>query len=71
MFVKAITSRSRRDINITLECESCKATKETTGYDDTYYHSTVVPKFACTKCGKVAPASFVPMEPMYPKGFVI
>lgn len=44
---------SRRDFCYDAKCEHCgDETKNHSGYDDSYYHSKVVPEMKCKKCGE-------------------
>ncbi len=53
MKIIEVLSQSRRDFTATIECESCKKTKKlTSGYDDGYYHSVVIPGMKCEHCGE-------------------
>lgn len=53
MKIKEYTSRHRNDFSAIMECEGCGNThKLTTGYDDDYYHTRVIPRMKCEKCGK-------------------
>lgn len=53
MKIKEIHSQHRNDFTATMECEHCSATtKLTSGYDDDYYHSQVIPAMFCASCGK-------------------
>ena len=53
MKIKEITSHMGNDFSATMECEHCgHLAKLTTGYDDSFYHSRVIPAMRCIKCGK-------------------
>ncbi len=72
MKIKEITSQHRRDFTAIMECEHCGHIDTLdSGYDDAYYHSNVIPKMKCTKCGKVAPDTYRPLTTKYPEGFQI
>jgi len=45
-------TQTRRDFNGRFECEHCGWVNETRGYDDLYYHQTVIPMMVCRECGK-------------------
>jgi len=47
------------------ECEHCGFTEIRTGYDDDFFHNTVVPNIKCFKCGKTASDTYEPREPRY------
>lgn len=66
MKIKEITSQYRRDIHYIAECEHCgHVTEEQIGYDDAYFHSTVVPDMECPECKEKAPKSFRGLAPKY------
>lgn len=53
MKIKEIIAQIRNDFSAILECEHCKSTQTlTTGYDDNYYHTQVIPAITCKFCGK-------------------
>lgn len=53
MKIKEITSTHRNDFRAVMECEHCGATQMlTTGYNDAYYHQSVIPAQKCNSCGK-------------------
>lgn len=53
MFIKKITDQIRNDFSAILECEHCgHEQKLNSGYNDDYYHTKVMPKMKCDKCGK-------------------
>lgn len=69
-------SQSRRDFTAEITCEFCKnVQKLDSGYDDTYYHTEVLPKqIKCAKCGETTVSGGAKIEPQktkYPDGFVI
>lgn len=73
MRIKNIISQHRRDFVADIECESCgNIDRLTNGYDDAYYHNTVLPeKIKCTKCGETTISSGAkpnPLTPKYPEG---
>jgi len=59
----------RRDFTALYVCEHCGAEKTDRGYDDRYFHETVIPSMACDACGKTAagPSS----TPTVPEGVVL
>lgn len=68
-----IISQNRRDFRAHIECESCGNIEVlTNGYDDAYYHNTVLPeKIKCSKCGETtvsAGKTVDPLAPKYPEG---
>ena len=60
MKIQQITSQSRRDFRAIYECEHCGHSQHGSGYDDSYFHSEVIPKMKCDKCGKIAPEDYRP-----------
>ena len=52
MKIKEIKSQHRRDFTAVYECQFCGHIYEGSGYDDTYFHQTVVPGMKCKECGK-------------------
>lgn len=68
MKIKEITSQNRRDFTAVYECEHCGNTEEGSGYDDTYFHSEVIPEMRCDKCGKTADENYRPLTTKYPDG---
>lgn len=66
MKVKQINSQSRRDFRADMECEHCgNIHKDVSGYDDAYFHSEVIPKMKCNKCGEIAPSNYRPLSTKY------
>jgi len=54
------------------ECEHCGHIEENRpGYDDSYFHRTVIPAMECPKCGKTAGDNYVPCETKYPDSAVV
>ena len=68
MRIKKILTQHRRDFTATYECEHCGFEKQECGYDDSYFHETVIPKMKCERCGKVADESYRPLKTKYPDG---
>jgi len=68
MHIKSIVSQHRRDFKAVYECEHCGYTETRGGYDDHYYHTTVVPGLTCPDCGKTAGTSYVPRSTKYAMG---
>lgn len=71
MRVKEITSQNRRDFRAIYECEHCGYTEEGRGYDDAYFHNSVVPNKVCPTCGKKAGANYRPLATKYPEGMQV
>ena len=74
MYIKEILSQSRRDFRAIFVCEHCNHEEEKSGYDDSYYHNTVIPKLLkCKKCEKTSGGVPYkpPMSTVYPDGLQI
>ena len=71
MKIKTIVSQHRRDFHAIYECEHCQAEKKGYGYDDSYFHGTVIPKMVCAACGKTAGDDYRPLETKYPDGMTV
>lgn len=75
MFIRKINSQHRRDFRADFECEGCGyIDKNKSGYDDEYYHKSVVPKLVCPNCGKSAidlGTDYRPLTPKYPEGMTV
>lgn len=66
MKIQKINSQNRRDFYADMVCEHCNnIEKNVSGYDDTYFHSNVIPKMKCKKCGKIASDNYRPMTTKY------
>tara|TARA_R110000772_G_scaffold249530_2_gene363957 strand:+ start:78275 stop:78493 length:219 start_codon:yes stop_codon:yes gene_type:complete len=66
MKIKEILSQNRRDFTATLICEHCENEDHlSSGYDDNNYHTNVIPKFECSKCGEKAPENYRPLKTKY------
>ena len=68
MKIKKITSQHRRDFCAVYVCEHCGHEINSTGYDDAYFHSNVIPKMTCKKCGKGKSDDYRPLTTKYPEG---
>lgn len=71
MKIKTIHSQHRRDFRATYICEHCGHEKDGSGYDDAYFHGTVIPQMKCEQCGKAAPADYSPRGTKYPEGMTV
>ncbi len=74
MKIKTILDQHRRDFSAIYECEGCGVTEKGRGYDDAYFHATVVPNKKCRACGQSAVQLGVDVRPLttkYPEGFQI
>ena len=71
MKIKTIESQHRRDFHAVYECEHCGATHRGGGYDDSYFHNTVIPNMVCKGCGKTAAENYLPLNTKYPDGMQV
>lgn len=71
MKIKQITSQNRRDFNAVYVCDHCEHEHSGYGYDDSYFHNTVIPKMVCDKCGKMAKDDYRPLTTKYPDGMQV
>ncbi len=71
MRIKEILDQYRRDFYAIYECEHCGFTKKDEGYDDAYFHTTVIPNMVCPKCGKKAGKNYRPLTTKYPEGMQV
>ena len=70
MRIKTRLSQHRRDFWAIYECEHCgHETGKQPGYDDAFFHESVIPAMACLECGKTGdgPSS----SPIVPAGVVL
>ena len=55
MKIKAFIWQANNDFAAHMECEFCgRVERLTTGYNDNYYHTKVIPRMACPACKKSA-----------------
>lgn len=72
MKIDKIISQNRRDFQAIYICEHCGYKYECEGYDDTYFHHTVIPDMMCPQCGKKAnPNEHRELKPKYDDNFQI
>lgn len=71
MKIKKVTWQHRRDFEAIYECEHCKATEKSSGYDDANFHKNVIPKMKCEKCGKTAGNDYKLQATKYPEGLQV
>lgn len=74
MKINKIIYQNRRDFRAIYECEGCGHKKEGKGYDDAFFHNTIIPRMKCDKCGKTSiecGADYRPLTTKYPEGFQI
>jgi transcription elongation factor Elf1 len=70
MEIKKIISQTRRDFTALYVCQHCGHEQTGSGYDDTYFHTQVIPNIKCGNCSKSG-GPYVPREPKYPEGMDI
>ena len=67
MKIKKILSQHRRDFSATMECEHCGHEElNKYGYDDSFYHSKVIPEMVCGNCNKKSSYDYRPLTTKYP-----
>lgn len=71
MKIKELIYQNRRDFKAIFKCEHCGHEEQINGYDDEYFHNSVIPNLPCSSCGKKAPDNYRPLQPKYPEGFQI
>lgn len=71
MRIKHKISQHRRDFSAIYECEHCSHEQEGTGYDDAYFHNSVIPQMSCKQCGKRSPTLEPTSAPDVPAGVVL
>jgi C4-type Zn-finger protein len=72
MKIKQILSQHRRDFTAIMVCEHCdKEIELKSGYDDTFYHNSVIPNMVCKGCGKSSGADYRLLQTKYDDGVVV
>lgn len=74
MKIKTIISQNRRDFSAEYECEGCGKIEKAGGYDDAYFHSTVIPNKKCLGCRKSSidlGVNYRPLTTKYPEGLQV
>ncbi|PHS70664.1 MAG: hypothetical protein COB23_03040 [Methylophaga sp.] len=72
MKIKKMISQHRRDFIALMECEHCgNEERNNSGYDDDFYHNTVIPDMECKKCGLKSGQDYEPRSTKYPAGMVV
>ena len=78
MKIKEIERQSRRDFYAIYVCQFCGHEQRGSGYDDAFFHSTVIPKMKCDKCGKSVLENgkeleydYRPLATKYPEGYQV
>jgi hypothetical protein len=63
MKIVRITSQHYNDFSADIVCEHCNAeAKLKGGYDDHYYHNSVLPRITCKNCGRIRSGE-IPLAP--------
>lgn len=71
MKIKNIISQNRRDFMAVYVCEHCGAEEKSSGYDDTYFHSEVIPNMRCKSCNEVSSSDYRPLTTKYPDSVTV
>jgi len=71
MKIQTIVDQSRRDFTAIYVCEHCGVESRGSGYDDDYFHQTVIPQMVCKSCGKAAPESYRALSTKYAASVVV
>lgn len=72
MKIQKIISQHRRDFSAIMECDHCgHIEKLVGGYDDDFYHRSVIPQMECEKCGKTAGDDYRPLSTKYAAGEIV
>ena len=71
MFIKEKLNQHRRDFKAIYKCEHCEAEVTMCGYDDAYFHNSVIPNMKCESCGEKSGTPHKQMATKYPEGFQI
>ncbi len=70
MHIDKIITQHRRDFTAEYKCGNCGAVETKSGYDDAYFHTSVIPAMKCKACGETADM-YEARATMYPEGEVI
>ena len=71
MKILTIKSQHRRDFTAVYICEHCENSETKDGYDDAYFHNTVIPNMKCSQCGEKATDNYRPLTTKYPEGMQV
>ena len=71
MKIKEISDQIRRDLWAIDEGEQCGFEQSGTGYDDSNFHTNVIPNMKCKSCGKKASDAYRPLATKYPDSAVL
>lgn len=52
MFIFQKVRQHRRDFRARYKCQFCGSEVEDYGYDDRYFHESVIPWMVCKRCGR-------------------
>ena len=52
MHIERKIRQHRRDFTAIYTCAHCGHKREGSGYDDAYFHETVIPGMVCGECGE-------------------
>lgn len=66
MHIDRILKQTRRDFTAVFVCEHCGYAEEKNGYDDSYFHTVVIPGMTCKMCDKKADGTYRPLTTKYP-----
>lgn len=66
MRIKKIVHQYRRDFTAIYACESCGREHRGGGYDDAFFHETVIPGMECERCGEKSTADYRPLAAKHP-----
>ena len=71
MKIERMLYQHRRDFRAVFKCEHCGHDEIISGYDDAFYHTTVIPKMKCKNCNKIADGNYRPLAPKYNDGVCV
>jgi len=71
MKIKKIVGQHRRDFTAIYVCEHCGYEEASPGYDDEYFHKSVIPAMVCKKCKQKADSQYRPLAPKYPSDMIV
>lgn len=64
MKITKFISQNRRDFTAEFICEGCNEVAILSGYDDSYFHQSVIPDIKCKKCNESANSLKVEIRPL-------
>ncbi len=71
MHIEKIIDQHRRDFTAEFRCGHCNVVEIKTGYDDAYFHTSVIPAMKCKECGETASSSHEARGTKYREGEVV